>query len=103
MGFIPALIDVNALVAFLVITILSIILFKKVPSIKECLSAIGSFTLTLAMVLSMINIVHALYKLDSLEQLGPPLAFSILILLYTALLKIGLMVYLRFKYVPRAV
>lgn len=88
MQFVMLFIDIKALICFSIIYFFSFLLYsynKKYSTLDRTIH-IGRLTFTLCIIVSVSFMVYLIAITDTQDQIGPPLAFSLLLILYGSIL-----------------
>ena len=92
--------DISAIITVLVLFAGGFILFNGEHSMAASLRQGSHLTFFISVVIACVKLVLLLAYTDKLTDLGPGLGFSIIIVLYAAVLKVITLLVERFKYAP---
>ena len=91
--------DFKAILITLVIFSICSVLSSKSHSLQDRLLQAGSLTQSFAVAFGIVYFVRTLSVLDSIDTIGPPLAVSLLTILYGTILNITMRLYNRFIWI----
>jgi predicted permease len=94
---ISVFIDFYAVIAIVFITGLSFLIFKKEALPADGINRITEFSFYLAVCVAVIRAIYAVLTISGTSQMGVPLSFCLMLLLYAAILRLIAILIVRFK------
>jgi hypothetical protein len=93
-------IDFYAVIAIVFITGVSFLIFRHKAISAEGINRITEFSFYLSVCVAVIRAIYAVLTISSTSQLGVPLSFCLMLLLYAAVLRLIALLVVRFKKSP---
>lgn len=93
-------IDLYAAIAIVFITGISFLIYRHKAMSAEGISRITEFSFYLAVCVAVIRAIYAILTISSTSQLGVPLSFCLMLLLYATVLRLIALLIVRFKKSP---
>jgi len=90
-------IDFYAAIAIVFITGVSFLIFRRQAKSAEGISRIAEFSFYLAVCVAIVRATYAVLTISGTSQMGVPLSFCLMLLLYAAILRLIAILIVRFK------
>jgi hypothetical protein len=89
--------DTESILTMIAILLIAFLLYRKEPDIIVRALKVTELSTHLAFTVSLVWLVYWFSTIDTLKQLGPVLAFSLILMLYAAMFRVAALVASRVK------
>lgn len=84
--------DAESIIAMIAILLITFLLYRKEPDLIVRVLKVSVLSNHLAFTVSLFWLVYLFSTIDTINQLGPGLAFSLILMLYAAMFRVAALV-----------
>ncbi|WP_028865609.1 hypothetical protein [Psychromonas aquimarina] len=87
--YLDMFLDIESIFAMTAILLITFLLYRKEPDIIVRVLKVSELSTYLAFTVSLVWLVYLFSTIDALKELGPGLAFSLILMLYASMFRVA--------------